>query len=316
VKKKLIIHIGPAKTGSTFIQDFMYNNKKLLETNKVLYPIAGDIKTGEKLEVLFKNKPIVHNNSLRCHHKLAWSLAKLVKGNYLDETIDELKNEISQSNCNKIFISSESFPVAHIQSLIYFKNAFEGYSFTITFLFRPIESWFKSIYNQDVKMGRANLSMSKHLKSIEIVDFNQCLNDWSEVFGTENINIIPFEYLHKEEMFKKTYEKILGVSLKEAVFNSEKVNESYDKNTLNAVLYLNAIQFFLSKFFSLDYPFDVLRNRINKRRFLYSSFKFLGGILPLLNNEKENSLFISEFKNKWYNDFLTNYAENKNKKII
>jgi len=71
VKKKLIIHIGPAKTGSTFIQDFMYNNKKFLETNKVLYPIAGDIKTGEKLEVLFKNKPIVHNNSLRCHHKLA-----------------------------------------------------------------------------------------------------------------------------------------------------------------------------------------------------------------------------------------------------
>ncbi len=83
-KQKIILHIGPHKTASTYIQQSLFQDEKLLNDMNIEYPKAGLEGYG--------------------HHRLSNAL---FKKQY--KLAKEIINQILNTQYNTIIISSEDF---------------------------------------------------------------------------------------------------------------------------------------------------------------------------------------------------------------
>lgn len=83
--KKIIIHCGCHKTGTTSLQEYLFKNKKTLITNSILYPSSG-MKTNAK----------------------GYRHTKLLYGKDRSQLLDNLINECREINANYVVISTEA----------------------------------------------------------------------------------------------------------------------------------------------------------------------------------------------------------------
>ena len=122
------IHIGPPKTGTSAIQNWLLNNRQFLADNGVFYPLhnigANSISSGHKDIVLIeKGSEFIPN----------------------EKKIENLKQEFQASGCSRMLLTSEYF-FSCVDSLCeYFPKAR-----FIAYIRCPIESY-ESSYNQSVK---------------------------------------------------------------------------------------------------------------------------------------------------------------------
>lgn len=126
--RKIYLHVGLPKTGTSAIQTALYNHRDVLKENGVLYPA-----------IMLKNNPPKHQ--------------KLVKA---FDQVDflELKIFLDKNKYETIILSTEGitnhfydFPS---QSFEKFKDAIGGYQLIIVYVVREKESWLRSYYTQAV----------------------------------------------------------------------------------------------------------------------------------------------------------------------
>ena len=93
--KTIYIHVGPHKTGTTYIQNILKTNQKILRDNGVLIPRAG---MGIKDPA---------------HHNIAWQFGD---SKHYRPGLGGASEIISQScGFNKIIITSENFSFSKIE---------------------------------------------------------------------------------------------------------------------------------------------------------------------------------------------------------
>lgn len=93
--KKVFLHIGTHKTGTTAIQDALARNRVLLRKHGILVPRTGCISRRSG------------------HHNIAWELNGDPRFSEKNGTFDELIEEIQRSKQEVVIISSEDFEYIH-----------------------------------------------------------------------------------------------------------------------------------------------------------------------------------------------------------
>jgi len=133
--RRVLLHAGTHKTGTTSLQALFTRHRSDLADHGILYPRRGVPPNGYNVD---------------SHTNVAW---QLMGHNSFDPawgTLDDLIDEISSSDCQKVLLSSENFSLlfnkpARLRQL---KESFEGIGCTphISLVFRDVSEFADSLY--------------------------------------------------------------------------------------------------------------------------------------------------------------------------
>jgi hypothetical protein len=186
MKKKLYLHIGTNKAGSSAIQAFLAGNEAALQKLGYLYPKTGRVSNA--------------------HYRISGCL-RIGVNPPLDGTVlskrqieNRLFAEIEKSPCKNIIISSEYFILCRNPGKV--KNFFRGSELRIIVYLRRHDEWFESLYNQGVKTSPVDPRWGDSIEAFityitkkkhQEFNFWKLLQPWAKVFGQSNILVRPFE---------------------------------------------------------------------------------------------------------------------------
>ena len=197
-KKKILLHVGLHKTGSTSIQDGMKKNFDAVSNKCILYPMIP-IK-GEKysnhsfmLYSMFCDTPEKYHMNQKFNCGTKEKSEKL--NNYYSEI---LTSEINKKNNDLIVLSGEdvsSLTKENIESMktFFIDNADFDIEFEIVIYVRHLCDYIQSVIQQRVKDGGWEELLLTELQSNKIGQVKNQIDKFVRVFGLENIRIYKFE---------------------------------------------------------------------------------------------------------------------------
>lgn len=244
MSKKLILHIGMDKTGTSAIQKFLVDNSLLLESKYKTYYI----KAGQSFD-------FAHNN-------LAYSMFEQNGQSNSDyqSYLKFIENEVSESNCEKYVLSSECLFKAYksvnfqhfidfikqlfdeVSIIVYIRNQFDWvisrHKHSITSgqtmeLDRLIKSWYCD-YKQHVDKWKLSLDLGK--ADVRVYDKNQFSEGSIYTDFLEALDIKPLQGVFsfpKENINKSLNDEC--IEIKKAI-NLLDI-DIYEKNIFNDNLY-------------------------------------------------------------------------------
>lgn len=177
--KTVFLHIGTNKTGTTSIQKQLTLHHQSLKKQGILYPSSGQ--------------------AGGVHYPLSWGLGlghPPTGYKHSPEHWSNVVNEIKQTDCQKIILSSECFIMLrnkmHAEII---KDYLSDFNVKIVVYIRRQDKYLESVYSQAVKMGAevpANI-MDFYHNTKPTFNYLQVLRPWSEVFGKWNIKLNLYE---------------------------------------------------------------------------------------------------------------------------
>lgn len=191
--KKLIIHIGTEKTGTTSIQSFLNENRdSLLRDHGVCYPSFGNSIMGH-FELVASLHPMC-NNGRRAE------FAQHV--DYDPEIVwNEFCKDILSLDCETVVVSSEHFS-SRINSdgIRYVKKKLDerlpDYKVEIFVYLRNQVDMFQSAYSTYIKTGgtKSIFELSEGINGDgAYYNFYKLISMWSDVFGYEALTVRNFD---------------------------------------------------------------------------------------------------------------------------
>lgn len=181
---RLFLHIGIAKSGTSAIQHFLFNNRELLASHHVYYPTAG----------LFV--------AAKAHHYLShkwgsWRNTKYLTGVDFDAEWQKLERFIAGHEGVHI-VSSEGFSVRSVlpekEDLVpYVRDVLRDVDMRIVVYLRPQDEWVESMYKQMVGDGRMKRTFRSFLDDLpRELDFDYLLKIWEAGFSRQNIIVLRY----------------------------------------------------------------------------------------------------------------------------
>lgn len=188
-KKRIIIHIGTHKTGSTTIQKGCCDNRERLRDNGWLYPVTGMYIFGQ--------------------HNIAWEMASghAQPWNRIGEWVryrpewggmDRLLAEIDASSMNKIILSSEDFDGLQTDRIQLLRERLADFEIYIVVYLREQASLLQSAWTQFVRSGFVNKPFPAFVDEMLAAQWGQqryfgaydrFLIPWREVFGAAHVRV-------------------------------------------------------------------------------------------------------------------------------
>jgi hypothetical protein len=216
--KQIFLHIGTQKTGSSSLQFFLHNNRERLAELGYLYP-----------------------SQKKAHHNLAYILLEDPKANYQANTWDDIITEIDNSSLDKVIISSEFFvqtrKISFIQKIA---EKLKKYQTKIIIYLKRQDKKMESSFNQQMKTAVYTGGVDFFLKESMTPDYFKILNNWSQIFGQDNIIVRPLE----KEQIPDIYQDFLhnlGIS------SLDGFNKTEDRNIKPNIAQIVAINFINQK---------------------------------------------------------------------
>jgi len=226
------IHIGAPKTGSTTLQKFCSDNRRVLYQQGILYP---DI-------------------SLRGygHHDLAF----LLSGGYpewatsQDRSLADLAKELIRAakDCDRaLLLSSENFYLyPEPEKLFDFLNqcaVTPKFRVVIIVYIRRQDEAHESWYNQTIKAQGYTHTFDESIKAFSTLwDYALNLDRWAKIFGAENIVVRPYE---RDQMIDGNvvadFLNVIGLSSTDFTVPSEQVNTGINRDLLEFQRSLNKL---------------------------------------------------------------------------
>ncbi|MBD3843524.1 MAG: hypothetical protein IE909_16910 [Campylobacterales bacterium] len=216
--KTLYLHVGPHKTGSTYLQKLWIANRHLLKDNGLVYP-----------EVFTKYYG---------HHKLA---EHLIDSNYnasYKAGIEQLK-KIPED----IILSSEDFILVNKEGFQKLKEDLNGIDIKVVFYFRSPTVRFLSEWQEMIKHGYS-IDFFEHyfkrtMKIFQSSELNYSLwfDMFIDLFGMDNVKIIDYENAFKSSQMMANFEKILDKNI--IADENILVNTMLDLSTVEIIRILN-----------------------------------------------------------------------------
>ncbi len=179
--KKLILHIGIHKTGTTAIQQFLSANRELLGAQGIFYP---------QLKCEWNN-----------HNPLAWHLmdsryvppnARYYKRYSASEHWKTLFDAVSNRSYDTVLLSGEDFSLAQDPTRL--ADLCKNFDTRIIVYLRRQDQLIQSVYNQDVKdhAWMCTQTMGQFFSSHrlnDLIHYDLFLGRWASAFGKENLII-------------------------------------------------------------------------------------------------------------------------------
>lgn len=229
--KQIYIHIGLHKTGSTYIQKVLAENRALLRSFDVDYPDLG-------AEFLFG------------HHNVAWSLIpNHALQNTEDFTLDQMLDYIDESTAKRFIISSEDFDFLQPDQVSKLKRLLFDYDVKIVMYVRnPMNAlyshWQESVKHGDVRPLRDYAEQL--LANPQPLDYCRIADIWATVFGSQAMSFIIYENLAADNTDIALYllREILAINIESRQINISqgKINPSSSIGIIEVIRQLNELK--------------------------------------------------------------------------
>lgn len=187
--RKIFIHIGLEKTGTTSIQDFLFNNTEKLKTKSIFYPTE-----------------LGANHTSLCiysaQREYIGNLAPEKKNIKIKENFPQIMKsiikEFDESDCENLVFSNEhlSSRLKNTNDIENLKRLFDHYTYPVKIIvyIRNQVDLLESLYFEGIKAGgKENLNdWANHFNYFEL-DYIKLLGAWESVFGKESIIVRLFD---------------------------------------------------------------------------------------------------------------------------
>lgn len=309
--KKLTIHIGSPKTGSTAIQNFCAANDDCLRRQGICYP-------RHKRYHVTNNHLYFSHLILKAAPSPGQKQIPVPKRKTEKKITSYLKRVIRETgSCIDVLLSGEEmFYARDVSVLNILRDKFS--SIKIVAYLRRQDQFVQSYYSQYFKIGKVSekLQDHKYLKNDFWLDYYDRIAQWAAVFGRENIIIRPFEkeQFYKNNLFADFLKNTFGLELTDDFIIPErnKSNVRVDNDVYEAIRLINSlglprrdIRWMLKRLQDLpsdssshNAPHDLL----NPQECLEVVNKF-GGKNKMLAQEylgrEDGSLFLSPLPDEW-----------------
>ncbi len=201
--RKLIIHAGFPKSGTTALQAAFRENSQLLLDHGIHYPESVND---------------AHHTGIASlvGRSVGWTPIKRS-----EEMWDYFAKQIVESKFNTILISSEFFSSARPESIMKIRNDFSDFDVEIIFTLRSLDSIIPSIYQQNLKKGAVATYpqwISKKFLTVDgnllskprLINHSEIINAWVNEFGADKVSLVMAD-TSQPEMLYRHIEKILGI---------------------------------------------------------------------------------------------------------
>ncbi len=193
MNKKIYLHIGFGKTGTTSIQEALYDNRLFLAEQGVFYPDVGDKAHG--------------------HH----GLARLGEQSLADDVIDDLRcilHEFEVGSYNRLVLSSENFCFLKEEYIRQLAELIPSENTVVIFYVRKQRELIQSTYLEWQKVGSDYLGtidnfFNRHKRSFL---FTTRLKNWKNFFPSSDFIV----HLYHREIFEDVigdFCSVIGASL-------------------------------------------------------------------------------------------------------
>lgn len=173
--KRVSIHGGLPKTGTSSIQEFLRKNEEELRRNRCSYALAG--------RQFNAHHPIA---SLFLGHEKAW-----VDPCEADDIRARMRGELASDEYDTVIISSEVFYYAN--RLDELREFFADCDLQFVLFLRRQDEWLESVYRQDLKVGESDLDVESFLERRSGEgDYLHRVEKWSAAIGRENVRLELF----------------------------------------------------------------------------------------------------------------------------
>ncbi len=251
---RLILHIGMHKTGTTTIQNYFFNQKRVGDIDYLDYKSANH---SVGVYSLFCNNPY----SYPMHKRAGRSKEDIDRFNldFAQTLIENLNNP----NINNLFISGEGISMLSKDELIKFKEFVEPFcnSIEIVAYAREFSSFVMSDFQHKVKVGSQNYNIKTSLPRYRL----KFLKFYS-LFGRENVKIYSYEDANGNIL--RDFSMKLGLPYKE-IKESDRLNSSL---TLEGLSILYIYRYFTS--------IGSSKRWIEQNRLLYNKISNIGSTKP------------------------------------
>jgi hypothetical protein len=222
---RLIIHVGPHKTGTTSIQGALAKEYDRLQAAGILFPKAGRERNGEVLHL---------------HHPLVLSLIGETPSN--SRILSDLRNEIQDSNPHSVIISSEVLAREYLSSQVYrdLQRIFPNAERVWVAYLRKQDDLVMSRYAEHIKVGILSWPDNiRHVTRPEYLDHRLRLERLAYAVGDDKIVPVSFD-AHKRDLMQSFFEAC-GVTPTEPMPHATRDNTSLPWRTLYFLRYANAL---------------------------------------------------------------------------
>ena len=197
--KKVILHIGRHKSGTSSLQNFLVRNRLLLEQYDYLYPHVGISSVAHhQIANAFSQKNVIELG--------ATSILE-------SELITAFRAELATTTATSIIVSSEKFTACNPRLM---KELFAGYEVEVVMYLRDQLSYLASAYAQIVHADTITESIENYYETFltRNIDYWKFIERWEAVFGN-NVKVALFdrEALHEGDIVKDFLWRFTSVDL-------------------------------------------------------------------------------------------------------
>ncbi|MGJ0125606.1 hypothetical protein [Campylobacter coli] len=309
------VHIGIAKTGTTSIQNFLYQNKELLLKQGIFFPQSIGKKEHRAFAALNYSE---YKNDWFCKTNFLQNKEQLLRKQ--KDIFGVLNNELQKSSekyfFDKIIISSEGIQaylnseneyrilknnleklnIGSIKIIIYIRNQFDLYC---------------SLFSQRIKNGRICDSIEKYAGELDadyknVYEFKKTIEYCAEVFGMENVIVGVFE---KDSFFKndliEDFCNKTQIKLNNEFVKTKNENETLNLLGMNLLLRLNSVMPYWN-----SNSENVTRKNINLVQYVEKYLSFKDEDLKFYPKKRICDYYMEYFKdsNEW---IRINFFKNK-----
>ena len=184
--RRIVLHTGFPKTGTTTVQNTLYGQReKLLETYGLLYPSIAPNHT-DAMCTMFLANPLQHITNRA--KNLTKAQARKLKAKYKAE----MEEEINAKDWRVLLISAEGLSNLSATDLSKARDWLTGFTNSIsvhTYVRHPV-SYSKSVIQQHLKGGETLTDM---YRNPPLANFEGRLSNLEQVFGRQAMRIFAFE---------------------------------------------------------------------------------------------------------------------------
>jgi len=167
-KKKIILHIGIGKTGTSSIQKMLYDNIELLKDNSIFFTTKGMYQHAH-------------------HHIAVYGVNEIPKS--AKNLIKDILEDFEASNCKTMILTSEQFIYCKPFYIETLATLLEQYLVEIIFFVRRQVEYVRSSFLQKIKEGNEYFGSIEKFYQMYYsgFDYMERIKPWEDNFEKENI---------------------------------------------------------------------------------------------------------------------------------